>query len=1296
MKNKTNTKGASRLRWALGLGLAALALGLAVIAGQVSAANETYTLVFTDGVYHVENDPTQTVQMILAPQGWTITGAVTAEQDSYVYNGTLEGAEGNTHYGVPAGGTVTVTMVSPGTLLPVEAPAWSDGTVESSYDGAATTLVFQVTENGLETPMELMAATETALTVPDALGVAQVGEGVWYCRDGAGVFYSMARVRIQTTLNQGALTVSQGDLFAERAGIYGVSFVENPDGTGYQEGYYAGTLRLTLNPWYSHGGQVTAQGVPDLDNMTADAVELTPVAEGNQSFSLDPSPAEAMELQIELNLTRLVGVTEVPDGVGYTLGTESYADPTANGPVTALLTVAPAYSASKPQVTAAGYTVAAQPGSPVTGADGSLEYRYDVTPAGGAYDTAVTEIPLEVTGIGRNITVADRTGTGYTLTMDAPAYQGGTAPILVRMAVDGQYGNIPVITPQTGYTASLREGPSQDGNTLYYTFGIGPENGGAFGTDVTELSIQSVSGLVPVTAAQASGEGYTLTMTQGSTLGSGDPLEVELVLGAEYSASVPGLSLTNPQAGYLIGALDQWENVDGSVGYSYRITPEDGVFPETETVTEFAFSVSGVGRTVTVPQVRGLGYVLSTVTPSSQGSGNAIVLNLLMEEPYTDTVPTLTAESGYTITQQGSGEAVDTGIRYTYHLTPDGGTFPQDKTEVRVAVAGMGEVSVLEYTTIGYEVRTMQPAVEGSASPLGMELAVNVVYEANTPVVTAQGYEVTLTDGPAADGDLLYYRYDILPAGGGAFQPGSGPVAVAVSGVVPVTAAETSGTGYSLTMVRGSTLGSVEPLVIQVTVEAEYSAAAPTLALESPAAGYILGTPERTENQDSSVTYTYQITPEDGVFPETETVTAFTFTVTGVVENVPEAPEIRVENELNRGDHSSNTTLWPRNTGVEDGVSITTVTPEELEAMLELARIRGEEAEKLPGDVLKEGIIFIEGDSSQIKRYELWLTGDQFRALEAGGLDRFTVAAPSGELSLYQDSMTQVVGQNDQRGLVRLILQRQSHEGRPAVDATILVAGEPVTEIEEPYGVRVFLPYTPGAEEDTDALVAVYLPEAGGAEYLSESSYDPDQGGMVLHVGHLSKFGVSYRPTVFTDVGPDHWANPYITFLSSRGVMIGDGSGKFRPEDAITRGEFVVLLAGALSEASMPGQVIQIYADVPVDSYLAKQSNWLYYNNLDKALTDGGKLRPYEAMTREDLAVMLCNISDGIGLRIRSLGLDTAYTDEGDIAGYAKDAVTRLRAAGILDMASNYKFNPKATITRGEVTKIIAMLINAL
>lgn len=518
------------------------------------------------------------------------------------------------------------------------------------------------------------------------------------------------------------------------------------------------------------------------------------------------------------------------------------------------------------------------------------------------------------------------------------------------------------------------------------------------------------------------------------------------------------------------------------------------------------------------------------------------------------------------------------------------------------------------------------------------------------------------------------------------------------------------GAGYMLAPAVGGSDTGTYTIYANLMVDAGYSNSTPQLS----AAGCTIRLGEPYPNDDGGINYFCIFTRTDQS-PFTEDIAV---TVSGIVPNgggggggggggdsaapppvIPVPPAVRVENKLDQAKVSSDTILWPLNTVEESGVSTTVITDQELAALLELARRHAGDTANLEGDGLKEGIILIEdmNETSDNQSYVLLLTDQQFQSLAAEGWDRLTLQTPAGSFSLYDAAISEASGESGgDRGGVHFEISRLEHQGRPGVDATLTVDSSQVTFFELPYGVRLFIPYTPAAGEDVQALAVEYIHADGTVELVTECSYDSDLGGLILFTTHLSKFGVVYRPAVFEDVGPSHWANPYVTFLAARGIVGGYQGGKYLPDEPATRAEFISMATKALSAVKLPARPVQVYSDVPSTNFMAGAANWLYYNNLAGMISESGRLLPNEAITREDMAALLNNIASGVGLRIRSKGLDSDYTDTDLIASYARQAVQRLRAAGILEMAQNYKFNPKAPLNRGEMAQIMAMLLNNL
>jgi len=517
-------------------------------------------------------------------------------------------------------------------------------------------------------------------------------------------------------------------------------------------------------------------------------------------------------------------------------------------------------------------------------------------------------------------------------------------------------------------------------------------------------------------------------------------------------------------------------------------------------------------------------------------------------------------------------------------------------------------------------------------------------------------------------------------------------------GVTPL-----SGAGYTLTVLQAATPGIADTqLVVGMKLDAAYSNSTPSLS----ASGYTVNAMSGATGADyPGYDWVFYIAADTGTtFPASGdlavTISGVTPNSTGGDSSDPVQNKIRVENELNQTDVSSDTTLWPSGTTETNGVSTTVVSDAELQALLDLAAKHAEDTEKLGGTGLKEGIFCIEDLSalSSNTTYILSLTDPQFETLAQADWDRLTMQTPAGSFSLYPGTVQQTaeLAGNGGSGGVQMELKRLEYSGRPGIEATLLVNSTEVTVLDETYGVRIFLPYVPTAGEDLNALVIEYIHEDGTAETVTECSYDEEMGGLIFFVGHLSKFGVAYRPATFTDVGPNQWANPYVTFLVSRGIISGSSGGKYRPDDAATRGEFLAVVTRALSAAKLPATATKTYSDVAANSYVAKAANWVYYNNLAGDITSGGKLQPGAAITRQEAALLVSNVAEGMGLRVRARGFDTDYADAGQIAAYAKKPVARLRAAGLLDMPQNRKFSPASTLNRGEMAQLIATLLSNL
>lgn len=222
--------------------------------------------------------------------------------------------------------------------------------------------------------------------------------------------------------------------------------------------------------------------------------------------------------------------------------------------------------------------------------------------------------------------------------------------------------------------------------------------------------------------------------------------------------------------------------------------------------------------------------------------------------------------------------------------------------------------------------------------------------------------------------------------------------------------------------------------------------------------------------------------------------------------------------------------------------------------------------------------------------------------------------------------------------------------------------------------------------------------------------YDEDNkgwievGGVVTgdritaEVDHFTKFavmavgkkedgsGVPNKPAPsFTDIA-GHWAKGAI--LSAAGHFVnGYPDGTFRPDAAITRAEFTIMLANVLKlegSSSAPA-----FADSEQIGGWAKQD---IANAVEAGIVGGytdGSFRPNARITRAEMATM---VARALKLPADS-GATTGFADHKDIPNWAKGAIEAVQEQGIMNGRGGNKFVPNDTATRAEAVTLLMRIL---
>lgn len=179
------------------------------------------------------------------------------------------------------------------------------------------------------------------------------------------------------------------------------------------------------------------------------------------------------------------------------------------------------------------------------------------------------------------------------------------------------------------------------------------------------------------------------------------------------------------------------------------------------------------------------------------------------------------------------------------------------------------------------------------------------------------------------------------------------------------------------------------------------------------------------------------------------------------------------------------------------------------------------------------------------------------------------------------------------------------------------------------------------------------------------------------------------QKTVFTDLTNVKWAEDAINSLAEKGILSGDGNGKFNPDRELTREEFVKMLVMAVNIYDKNAECD--FDDVNKDKWYYRYVASAYKNGMVKGISKN-EFGIGKKLSRQDMAVMCCRAIDGIKQLIEEREY-ISFADEYIISDYAKPDVISLYKAGIINGVNFEFFNPKGTATRAQGAVIIYNLL---
>jgi hypothetical protein len=164
----------------------------------------------------------------------------------------------------------------------------------------------------------------------------------------------------------------------------------------------------------------------------------------------------------------------------------------------------------------------------------------------------------------------------------------------------------------------------------------------------------------------------------------------------------------------------------------------------------------------------------------------------------------------------------------------------------------------------------------------------------------------------------------------------------------------------------------------------------------------------------------------------------------------------------------------------------------------------------------------------------------------------------------------------------------------------------------------------------------------------------------------------------------------YITKLAERGIVSGD-NGKYNANANATRGQFAAMISRALGLNEIAEGD---FNDISSNQY-AGHINALAELGIVNGQEDGS-FNPNGTITRQQAFTMIGRLLEQKGYTIdKSASKLDGFNDVNSVSDYAKPYVDLLISIGAVN-GDNGKLNPQQEITRGQIAKILAVVLTEL
>lgn len=461
-----------------------------------------------------------------------------------------------------------------------------------------------------------------------------------------------------------------------------------------------------------------------------------------------------------------------------------------------------------------------------------------------------------------------------------------------------------------------------------------------------------------------------------------------------------------------------------------------------------------------------------------------------------------------------------------------------------------------------------------------------------------------------------------------------------------------------------------------------------------------------TASEDATGYNVYRSDSADGNYSKvnTQLITETSFQNSGLSESTTYYYKVAAVNDAGESELSvaAHATTNRVNTGPVTSPTPTNETTNELKAEVDssgnaIASVKVEHVKKALTEAkdgtMKLALLGVEN----AKLVTISLSTDQVNVAREAGIERIEIAFGLTSVRLPVSLFEGAAGNADIKLIAATVDNSTLSDAARALvgsntvyDFNLSIGGQKMTDFSQDQQVKVEIPYTLKPDESPYQVVIYYLSDDGKLEIIKNSRYNKDTGKVEFNAKHFSKYAAIANSVKFSDTEAIAWASDSIDGLAARGIVRGVTMDSFAPGNSVTRAEFLQMLMRTLDLTQ--ANATSTFSDI-------KQGAW-YYESVASAqqlgivsgLTDGS-FGVNNKITRQEMVAMTYRAIQKAGITLKKEQEAATFNDAQDVASYAKEAVSAMTQAGIINGVGNGKFDPNGTATRAQAAVILYQLL---